>query len=537
MAKMFDLKFKHYLNAIRSEGGGRTEARFPILFALALYANQRNRAWPDPETLAADTGYGYARVIDALQWLADRGAIYNVPADKRSGAEKKVRANKHIYQLTGLIRINGQTVPYQYMLEEEQQHMLEEIVTLGGEEIVALLKSPPNSREIGTEIEPIRPSEIGTEIEPIIAKKGAKKGRIGTIKNDLPLYEVNKDKKIKEEVFAADAAGADLEMENKSLLEDSATAPIANEGNKGLLAISEKKSGTREESQTTVNRANSPITPPIAPPPPLPIFGRQPISDAEFATLKKTDQRTAIFSVICWRSYGTDPSISPRGGIEDSILKALLTAYPTLTPNELNNAYDAYSVANEGSAMLRAKEKLVKMVDEFRQKGRIDSPIKRDSKGGGQAQQRTQAGFHNRFDAPNFESLLAMKNPSEMATFYHQDAIKNMQAPRMSYSGDWPEFIWYLLKKIAHIKKASTNVDFIQQCWNVYQGEATRVVSLEEVLQGDGKRNLFISQVKKLGLSARLTAALMADVQARQTYVVSFGTIQEKYKEEQHGQQ
>ena len=100
----WDYEFTKYAHHFSQKGPGR-EARLIVLKMLTLHINRRNRAWPSPETLAKETGYGRARVIEALQWLVEKGAIYNVPVSHRVGEEARLHGNKAVWQITGMMRV------------------------------------------------------------------------------------------------------------------------------------------------------------------------------------------------------------------------------------------------------------------------------------------------------------------------------------------------------------------------------------------------------------------------------------------------
>lgn len=88
------------------------KAKLHILVALVLRSNERMRCWPSVDTLCSDTGYSKAPVIEAKQWLIQHGAIELVPYDKRVGVEQTLEPRHHIYQITGVINLDGKSIGY-----------------------------------------------------------------------------------------------------------------------------------------------------------------------------------------------------------------------------------------------------------------------------------------------------------------------------------------------------------------------------------------------------------------------------------------
>lgn len=107
------------------------EARFYILHYLISSANPRLRCFPGIETIMADTGFEKAGVVAALGWLERHGVMYNVPQDKRVGKEAELHPRKKVWQLTGVIELNGAIVPYLMMRDEDKRMVIEELQSYG----------------------------------------------------------------------------------------------------------------------------------------------------------------------------------------------------------------------------------------------------------------------------------------------------------------------------------------------------------------------------------------------------------------------
>jgi hypothetical protein len=99
----------------------REEGRLAVLTALILHANIRMRCWPSVPLLIDETGWSSASVTAAKVWLIEHGAIVLVPYRKRVDEECRLPRSKHIYQLTGMMNIGGETKPYLYMTPESEQ--------------------------------------------------------------------------------------------------------------------------------------------------------------------------------------------------------------------------------------------------------------------------------------------------------------------------------------------------------------------------------------------------------------------------------
>jgi hypothetical protein len=98
-----------------------TNGRLNVLIALILRANVRNRCYPSMKLIAKETGFGLATITEAKKWLEEHGAIEVVPYAQRVGDEKeKIKSTRqHVYQLTGVLKVDGVTYPYFYVSESE----------------------------------------------------------------------------------------------------------------------------------------------------------------------------------------------------------------------------------------------------------------------------------------------------------------------------------------------------------------------------------------------------------------------------------
>jgi hypothetical protein len=118
----------------------RTDGRLFVLLSIYLHKNTRNRSWPSNELIRKETGLSRAPVSQSVQWLIDHKAVVLVPYDKRVGKETKLAKRKNIYQLTGLIEINGKFIPYLFMNPESWRGIADELNVLGNSSISELLQ-------------------------------------------------------------------------------------------------------------------------------------------------------------------------------------------------------------------------------------------------------------------------------------------------------------------------------------------------------------------------------------------------------------
>ncbi|MBK8032231.1 MAG: hypothetical protein IPK17_22685 [Chloroflexi bacterium] len=153
----------------RKEEGAGSTLRFDVLMSLLGRANIRLRCWPSVETLINDLAVNdKTAVAAALKWLADHGAIYNVPKDKRVGKEKWLLPQKYVFQLTGVVKIGDEVMEYILMQEGEREAMIDELTELGAEyavELYGLLEPKP-------EPDPEGEDGVGRETRPTLEGVG-----------------------------------------------------------------------------------------------------------------------------------------------------------------------------------------------------------------------------------------------------------------------------------------------------------------------------------------------------------------------------
>lgn len=92
--------------------------RLDVLIDLILRANIRLRCYPGVRKIAKDIGATNTPTSDAKQWLEEHGAFVLVPYSKRVDEELKLPPKQHVYQLTGVIQLEGKSYQYLYMTPE-----------------------------------------------------------------------------------------------------------------------------------------------------------------------------------------------------------------------------------------------------------------------------------------------------------------------------------------------------------------------------------------------------------------------------------
>ena len=97
-----------------------TEGQLKLLLALLSRCNARNRCWPTTQQLATDTGLHHDTIVGHRRMLVISGAIELVPCSKRVAEEKKLPPRQFVYQMTGIMNVNGVDVPYLYLPGQEQ---------------------------------------------------------------------------------------------------------------------------------------------------------------------------------------------------------------------------------------------------------------------------------------------------------------------------------------------------------------------------------------------------------------------------------
>lgn len=100
----FDLKY-HFQHLAE-------DCRWNVLTYLILHANSHNRCWPTIGSIAVHATNGNRQIaIRAKKWLIEHGAIKLVPYaerqkhDKPAQDETRLAVSRHIYQLTGVVKI------------------------------------------------------------------------------------------------------------------------------------------------------------------------------------------------------------------------------------------------------------------------------------------------------------------------------------------------------------------------------------------------------------------------------------------------
>ncbi len=111
---IIDHRIKHILHHFRDSG------RLNVLIALISHANVRNRCYPSMRLIAKETGYALEAVNEAKKWLEEHGAIEMVKYQQRVGDERRIKSvRQNVYQLTGVINIDGVEHPYLYVSPSE----------------------------------------------------------------------------------------------------------------------------------------------------------------------------------------------------------------------------------------------------------------------------------------------------------------------------------------------------------------------------------------------------------------------------------
>ena len=123
MALVWNYEFRKHLCQFREEDGPGSSARFYILFLLTLHADEQGRCWPKVRTLADEAGYELEATTAALEWLREHEAFCHVPYKYRLPSEMKLPPRKHIFQLTGFVRLDGERVYYLYCNPDTLAHM------------------------------------------------------------------------------------------------------------------------------------------------------------------------------------------------------------------------------------------------------------------------------------------------------------------------------------------------------------------------------------------------------------------------------
>lgn len=118
-------KLRDYLHELRDDG------RLYVLLTIYLHRNGRNRSYPSNKRIMKSTGYASAPVSEAIKWLIEHKAFLLVPYDKRVGEEVRLPKRKNIYQLTGVIELDGKLIEYLFMTPEGWHSIIYELRQLG----------------------------------------------------------------------------------------------------------------------------------------------------------------------------------------------------------------------------------------------------------------------------------------------------------------------------------------------------------------------------------------------------------------------
>lgn len=138
----FHWQLRRHLKEFRPDG------RLYVLLSIYLHKNTRNRSWPSNDLIAEETGLSRAPISRSIEWLKANHAVILVPYSKRIGNEKELPNRKNIYQLTGVIRLNGQYRPYMYLSPEGWAGILQEIKDIEGDSLDNELLNEINSLQI-----------------------------------------------------------------------------------------------------------------------------------------------------------------------------------------------------------------------------------------------------------------------------------------------------------------------------------------------------------------------------------------------------
>lgn len=125
MASTLHWELRKHLKDLRDDG------RLAVLTALILHSNIRLRCWVSVDLLVAETGWSRPLVSKAKAWLHERGAFVLVPYRKRVDEELKLPTRQHVYQLTGMMDIDGKPIKYLFMNPEAEDAIKAVLSTLG----------------------------------------------------------------------------------------------------------------------------------------------------------------------------------------------------------------------------------------------------------------------------------------------------------------------------------------------------------------------------------------------------------------------
>lgn len=132
---MSDLNWelREHLHALREDD------QLAVLLCIYLHRNIRNRAWPSNDLIHKETGVGKTTISGAIAKLLEKRAFLLVPYNKRVAEETKLPKRKNIYQLTGVMFIDGQSVEYMHLTPEGWEGIAVQLVELGESSLAGLL--------------------------------------------------------------------------------------------------------------------------------------------------------------------------------------------------------------------------------------------------------------------------------------------------------------------------------------------------------------------------------------------------------------
>lgn len=121
---------KKFMKGMSASEKGSKMARLHVLVYLMACANQRCRCWPSIPRMADETGISASTINEAKEWLITHKALAIVPFDKREGKERAISHRQNVYQLTGVVEIEGKLWSYMLMNDEIKAAIEEELKDL-----------------------------------------------------------------------------------------------------------------------------------------------------------------------------------------------------------------------------------------------------------------------------------------------------------------------------------------------------------------------------------------------------------------------
>ncbi len=286
----FHWNFRKHLKHFRPDG------RLHVLMSIYLHKNIRLRSWPSNELIHDETDLSSASVSKAIKWLSDIHAIMLVPYGKRVGDEKKLAKRKHIYQLTGVMKIDGKFRPYLNLSPEGWSGIIQEIKEL----------NENADAELMAELDCLQAKHLQSECLP------AKHEGIKAL--DSSEGNTNKSEGIK--TLAPVGAAA---VEPSSDID--------------LLAEGIDVTPNPDEDATTpdfdIEETPMPEVTPIPPPPNVPAHPPAPVA-AKFNIDK-------VFDCVAWGSFGIKDmrAVNGNGGRIGKLTSGLKRRYPGLEEKDI----------------------------------------------------------------------------------------------------------------------------------------------------------------------------------------------------------